>query len=422
MACTGQLRVELRTISGRLLACVQASAEEKAGTLQQRIFHTMADLEPGEIAGRLSLVHGLHALPENSRLGDCSVSKCEEGDPSNLSLILVCAAPSGLACRLKDLGMADIAESVFQKEHELSARTQPQAAALAAALPDVKRMQVVAWLAQSCKAVELRSSIFYGAVLTLDRYLAAEQTEQDDLLELALAAVCTEIKLEESGDFFRDEWQTILLRLSRGQTPLSDILKAEAKILTRLNFEVGVPTTLGFLEGLAMRLTRPDGSFEDKQTALRVGLARLLLEIALYDVRLQYGYLPAILAAGALGVSLFAVGPTQPAENHRFDECARLQSEHDALLDDLSSYCPWTPERETSLQHCQQQFLETWKELKLRHGFLSRLYANTAQYHAHRCAAELRGVKLMPAELLDLCPHVASRHFSAMHFPARTGS
>jgi len=421
MPCTVQLRVELRAISGKLLGCVQVSAEEKAGTLKQRLLHSLGSVEPRQITGRLGLVHGLHTLPDNSRLGDCSANTCEESDSSDISLTLVCASPSDLACRLKSLGMVDIADSVFQKEHELSVRTQPQAAALAAALPNAKRVQLVAWLVQSCKAVHVNCSIIYGAVLTLDRYLAVGQSEPDDLFELALAAVCSEMKLQD-GELGKPGWRRILLLLNRGRKLLPDILKAETKILTRLNFEVGVPTSLSFLEGLAVRLTKPDGSFGDKQAALRAGLARLLLEMALYDPNLQYGYPPAILAAGALGVSQFAVGPAdmenRPEESHRFDEFAWLESEHDALLDDLSSYCPWTPERDTTLRRCQQQLLDTWQELNCCSGPHSCFYHLTAQYHAHRWAAELRGVELMACELLDLCPNMASRRFSTVHFPA----
>merc|ERR1712110_1179254 len=179
----------------------------------------------------------------------------------------------------------------------------------------------------ACESTLIDDALLHGAALTLDRYAAActGVINETELFKLALASLCTEMKLATEDDFPMGYWQRVLLYLSNGREVLPAVLQTEAGMLRKLQFVVGVPMVLTFLNGLGMRFTntelqtmhngfhmgRPPVS--TRTAALQLGFARFLAELVLYDVELQYRYPPAILAAGILGTALFATSPPEEA-------------------------------------------------------------------------------------------------------------
>ncbi|CAE8639229.1 unnamed protein product, partial [Polarella glacialis] len=129
--------------------------------------------------------------------------------------------------------------------------------------------------------------------------------------------------------------------------------------------------------------------------ALQLGHARLLIELALYDANLQYRFPPAVLAAGALGVALLTVGPEELDDLNagsmegpalaRSPEFLLIQAEHEALLDDLSSYCPSLVGREVALRDCERGIFQTWQDCcGNTTSRLTECYGVLAQRHSRR--------------------------------------
>merc|ERR1712136_11543 len=159
-------------------------------------------------------------------------------------------------------------------------------------IPEATRKQVLQWLHACLLRLDLKPALMHGAALTLDRYSATldDPVPGETLCRLCLAALCTEMKLEGEVD-----WK-FFLKHFQGQETLQAILQTEMQMLNALHYVVDVPTPLTFLGLLGSR-------FHDE--AHVVGVATFLVELALFDVALQYAFPASVLAAGAIGVSLF---------------------------------------------------------------------------------------------------------------------
>eukprot|EP00419_Tripos_fusus_P008976 CAMPEP_0172662810 /NCGR_PEP_ID=MMETSP1074-20121228/5560_1 /TAXON_ID=2916 /ORGANISM="Ceratium fusus, Strain PA161109" /LENGTH=451 /DNA_ID=CAMNT_0013478745 /DNA_START=42 /DNA_END=1398 /DNA_ORIENTATION=- len=395
-AALDRVAVEVRTVGGTLLAELTVHPEETVGLLKQRVLVGIQDAELRACCRQPVLVAGNKPLPDGHRFIDClggpaglaQAASASVGGP--LVLCLVSMQRSRLADKLEQFersggdvaGAVDVADAVFQAEHEASLRHRPQAINVTTAMPQEKRAQVVAWLGMACEAMLLDDALLHGAVLTLDRYLSAcrETLNESQLLQLSLAALCTEMKLANEDNFPPGHWQRVLARLSQGRLLLSGVFEAEAAMLRQLGFVLFIPTVLTFLSGLSLRFVgKPQDPMETPMQdgrpgpstpgmALHVVLARLLAELVLYDAELQYRHAPAILAGATLGTALLCCGPiasheTVAAEADNPDsDGSTLEAQHGLLLQDLASYCPGTCGLDGMVRTAELDILHFWLE------------------------------------------------------------
>lgn len=376
--------VEVRNLSGKMIASLAIeSPKETVGTLRHRLIKAVTDEDLRRRYGQSWLVCGCDVLPDHRPLSNC-VSSGSTLSSEPIALTLVCARPSSLAEHLSQSGLEsdgllDVADGVFQAEHKISVRHQPKAQGVANNLsPDI-RAQVVDWLAIACNAVGFDDQILHGAVLTLDRFCAVQKKPIDEsqLLLLSLAVLCTEMKLAPVDEFPCGTWQRLLLHLGQGREGLPAIFATEAEVLRQLGFNVWVPTALTFLRGLSLRLCQGPGTQladgpagpVSPAAALQLSFAWFFVDLALYDIFLQYRFPPSILAAAALGAAQFATGSWSAAA-------------HDTLMEDLASYCPDLLEARGLARECELAILEMWQDCSHGTSRLADCYVHLRERHS----------------------------------------
>jgi hypothetical protein len=211
-------------------------------------------------------------------------------------------------------------------------------------------------MVQAFDVLRFDDAVLQGVVLTLDRYYArqAEAIEVTAIQRVLLSAVCTEMKLSCSDEFPPMHWQRVLDHLCHGRLSLAAILQTELEVLEQLDWVVGVPTPVTFLRELSIRLrggsfgettvpaTAPGAASADRCSSL----ALFLLELALFEPNLEYGFHHTVLAAGALSASL-----------RTLDAEAEL---HEILLEDLATYCPDVTHLEEQVHAAEEALLEHW--------------------------------------------------------------
>jgi hypothetical protein len=347
--------LEIRVLSGRVIATYMVrSPEETVGGLRHRLRRDTPDELGGEYAHTLFL-HGDIVLADYRRLIELvhpdNILRTSgfDGAPKLVCLTMITSRPSMLAEHLaaNDLDCAccmDVADAVFQAEHTLSVRHQPTAVDIARGISLDKRAEIVDWLSAVLPAYGVSDDIKHGVMLTLDRFCALQRTRIDasQHLRLSLAAVANQMKLATEEDYPYGLWQRVVSRIAGGRVSLSDIYSAERIVLVELDFQVELPSTLTFLKALGLRL-----SSNSETGALQKLLAQFFLEMALYDVYLQYRFPLVVLAASALGAAQFATSSFNPEA-------------HSVLMDDLASYCPYLPEVCLLERKCEELILEMW--------------------------------------------------------------
>lgn len=273
-------------------------------------------------------------------------------------------------------------------------------------------MHMVAWLGLACEATSLDDALLHGAVLTLDRCAASSPgfVSEQQLLKFTLAALCTEMKLSTMDDF--QHWQQVLMHLAQGRMTVPGVLEAEALMLRQLQFVVGVPTPLTFLHGLGMRhmCSMRGGMARSPAAALRLELARLLLDLALLDPSTEYRFSPLILAGCALGVALMTVGndiiPTFEEDQDANDVQPDLKAEHETLLDDMASYSVGIVHAEVMVRDCEQTLLEIWQEALQPSSRLYEFFEAQRERHANsrRLCPSQGGADWLGSAFLGLSP------------------
>jgi hypothetical protein len=378
--------VEVRTLSGKIIATLAIqSSKESVGAFRKRLLKSASDEDLRDGCRQSWLVYGCSVLSDNQRLAKCFESNKENIDSAVSVLTLVCSRPSSLAEHLAKTGLeadslVDIVDSVFQVEHTTSMRHQPRAGDAARNLSPDLRAQVVDWIAIACNAVGLDDQLLHGAVLTLDRYCALQErpVEEAGLLRLCLAVLCTEMKLAPVDEFPCGMWQRVLVHLGQGREKLPDIFRAEADVLRQVGFNVWVPTALTFLRGLGLRLChllgdrhkqddRP-GPMSDS-AASQLAFGRFFIDLALYDVYLQYSFPLSVLAAAALGAAQLATGSWS-------------MEVHEILLEDLASYCPDLPNSRCLAEECEQRLLEMWRDCAVGTSRWTNCYRHLCERHS----------------------------------------
>lgn len=362
-------------MAGDLVAGIVSGFGDTVGDLKQRaLSEANPDMRRVYLRSRLVSASG-KMLIDASQVADVGV----DGGSSCVVMTLVNVGHSSLAALCSCPGSEealDVADSVFQSEHAASVQRQPRAEDIVNVFPREVRGQVVAWLAVACDAMTIDDVVFHGTVLTLDRYCAAQREHivEGSLLRLSLAALCTEIKLAVADDFPPEYWQRLLTHLGQGREQLPDIFRAEAVMLRDLGFMVGVPTPLTFLRGLGMRL-HGEGAVSARSD-LRMGVARMLTELMLYNVDLQYLYSPVVRAGAAFGAALLAGGPDSPEAT-----LEDLSALHLQLVEDLASYSG-SVDCASELRLCEIDLLLLWRDCERGTSPWAGCFRNLAQRYS----------------------------------------
>merc|ERR1719162_1869713 len=92
--------------------------------------------------------------------------------------------------------------------------------------------------------------------------------------------------------------QVLISHLGKGSVPFADVVAAERRMLERLAFQVGLPTAYDLLEVLGA------GLGDSQMHSNRKALAAFVLQLALADVALYFGYPHVVLAAAAWVVAI----------------------------------------------------------------------------------------------------------------------
>lgn len=399
--------IEVRAISGQLVALLAVtSPDETVGSLRHRLLKSLTDDAKRHAYGQSHFVHGCSVLADHEILRDC-LSPGTVDCPVPV-LVIVCRRPSSLAEHLSRTemeagGLVDVVDGIFQTQHILSMRHRPRAEDVTTNFNATLRGQIVNWLAASCHAMRFDDQLLHGAVLTLDRYSAslAKPIADAELLSVSLAALCTEMKLATHDEFPYGCWQRSLLHLGQGRVGLQQILAAEMEILRRLGFNVWIPNTLTFLQGLGLRLSqgvavrqrngRP--GLASPISALQMALAQILSEVALCDPDFQYAYPPVAIAAGALGLALLSTCSEACARPNALEyqlDLHELLTLHDTLLEDVASYCPLL-NAFAVVRECEHHLLKLWQECFQGQSQWSEYYSKACERHKLmlRCGVDL---------------------------------
>jgi hypothetical protein len=401
------VELTIQSLSGAELAVLECSASSTVYEVKQRL----REISGADLMGQQQLVFGCHALEDCYTLasygaaGPKATLQCVRLRPSGVALHLEAQRSSLNPEEALSASLSDVADSVMQAEHAQSERHRPCAAHLGRAMTARRRGELVSWMVQAFDALQFTDDILHSTVLTLDRYYARRKTPIQDtsLQKVLLAAVCTEMKLASSTNFPPGNWQRVVAHLCQGRLHLPSILKAEREVLSSLGFVVGVPTPLTFLHGLGLRLEEAASTTEASQW---LSSALFLLELALFEPRVQYSYPHAVLAAAALSAALHACGA--PVERHQ------------ALLEDLSAYCPHVPHLDEAVAACEEELITLWLQSSKSENNLGDFYTRLEAKFSHRSR---HGVsRLSPQTALRRLRQTTSPYTTPPSSPASSSS
>lgn len=177
--------------------------------------------------------------------------------------------------------MAESVDSILRAQYDLSERERPKPYHVMKALSVRQRADLLIWIMQAFSVVGVDDSMVHGVALNIDRlaatYAGEESLPHGCLPCILLAIVCTEFKTDGFSDHPDKEWKQILTHMCRGQIPMIQILRVELKILSRLQYVVGLPTPLTFLRSLTAHLR------QEEQAGPWISLAKFLLELAMLE-------------------------------------------------------------------------------------------------------------------------------------------
>jgi hypothetical protein len=365
--------VELQIIqglSGETLATLHCPMSTRIHEVKQRL--SCQSDAPG---GRQQLTLGFEALDDGKTLEACGII----GPTATLQFVRV--APSGLARHLEakrdaaspdealDACMTDIVDSVMQAEYEQAERHMPCVKDILRVMSTRRRGELVSWMVQAFEALSFTDEILHSTVHLLDRYYAKLSAPLPDsaLHKTLLGAVCTQMKLESNTDFPSGHWQRVVAHLSQGRLSVPTILTAERGMLATLNFAVGIPTPLTFLQGLGVRIRQEAAHIESSRW---ISTALFILELALFEPKVQYAYSHAVLAAAALNAALRT--------------CGAPPEKHDQVLEDLSIYCPVPPHTNETIVACEEDLLTLWLQSSRGENGLGDFYIRLEAKFSHR--------------------------------------
>ncbi|KAG8511352.1 Cyclin N-terminal domain-containing protein 2 [Galemys pyrenaicus] len=207
-------------------------------------------------------------------------------------------APPGLEEALSALGLEgerEYAGDIFAEV--MVCRALPRRALPRTVTPEMRAL-VVDWLVQVHEYLDLAGDTLYLAVHLLDSYLRAHRVRLHRLQLLGVACLFVASKMEEC-DF--PEPASLCL-LGAGSFSLSELLRAERRILRRLDFRLHHPGPLLCL-GLLAALAR--------SSPMVLLLATYFLELSLLEAEAA-GWEPSRRAAAALSLAHRALDGAGP--------------------------------------------------------------------------------------------------------------
>lgn len=390
----------LQGLNGDTLAALDCSPSMTVYEVKQRLSSFM-----DAMVGRQQLAYGCHTLDDKHTLRDCGILA-----DTTLQCVRLC--PSGIANHLDSqkgaanpdealaASVADIADSIMQVEHAKSERHRPCPHNISCAITRKRRADLVSWMVQAFETLQFSDEILHSTVLTLDRYYARKRTAipESQLQKVLLAAVCTEMKLASSIEFPRGHWQRIIAHLCQGRLSVPCILREEAEMLESLDFVVGVPTALVFMQGLSMRVEDGMATIEARQL---MSSALFFLELALADPEVMYDYSQAVLAAAAVSAAIRA--------------CGAPEVKHEQVLEGLSAYCPSYTYSDDLVAACEEDLLTLWLRCSKNENDLGDFYARLESKFRNRAGHAISNVS--PEAALQ-CHRQATSPRSASGSPA----
>lgn len=347
------LELKVLSLSGTLVAVLEVVSTETVREVKERL-----RCITGATTNQQQLVYGRKLLKDSRKLIHCGMKPpeatvqlvlihCASGISRYLEVMFAAGAvDNGKGIDALEASLADIVDSVLQSEHRLSQRCRPNPAdltRLGGGAPDPRRRaELIKWMLEAFDILQFDDAMLHAVVLTLDRFYVKTQSPMDDssLQRVLLSAVCTELKTSNLED--EHHWKHVLLHLCQGRVALPTVLRTELEVLSRLDFVVSVPTPLCFLRGLSIRL------LAEAEAPRWLGLACFLLELAMFDTDLEYGYPHVILAAAALGAALRVLAPTASFSKD--------------LLENVAAYTPEADMESCAreLHTCQEELLTLW--------------------------------------------------------------
>lgn len=351
----------IQSLSGEDVASLKCHTSSTVYDVKQRLAQcTEAN------AAQHQLVYGCNAMEDRRTLASYGVNpptallQCVRLRPSGLALYLKAQSESTDQEEVMLASLSDVADSVMRAEHEQSERYKPRAADLSRGMSPQARNALISWMVDAFEALQFTDDILHSCVLTLDRYYAQceSQIELLAMQKVLLSVLCTELKLQSVHNGKCLYWQQLIGHLCQGRLGLPAVMKMEMEVLSSLKFVVAVPTPLNFLHGLGIRLQEGTSTSEAQRW---LSIALFLLELAMFEPALQYGYDHAVLAAGAVGAALQA--------------CAAPSSKHEYVLEDLAAYCPTLSNAQETVDACEEELLTLWLRSSTGESGASKFYA-----------------------------------------------
>mmetsp|Transcript_114492 Transcript_114492/g.296671 ORF Transcript_114492/g.296671 Transcript_114492/m.296671 type:complete len:491 (+) Transcript_114492:99-1571(+) len=324
-------------------------------------------------AAEQRLVHAGEVLKDAVALEQCCILGTDlPGVGGRISVQCVRTGQSNLARGVQEMrgshqpdeaveaALGGVVDTVLRAEHSLAERLRPRGAAdLERAIEGRHRAELINWMVQAFEVLKFDDAILHSVVLTLDRYYAirALPIEVGSIQKLLLSAVCTEMKLAGAEEFPPGHWQRVLSHLCHGRVALKAILETEYEVLSRLGFQVGIPTAVTFLRELALR---PHAGEVGQRAA---DVAMFFLEMAVFDPNVQYGRPLVLLAAGALSAALRVLEVRRP------ELAAELAEARESALEDLTVYdVEQFQSAEKQALQCEEELLQLWLSNAERNG------------------------------------------------------
>ncbi|KAL5212525.1 hypothetical protein ABZP36_023372 [Zizania latifolia] len=212
---------------------------------------------------------------------------------------------------------ADILENLRTMEIDVSQQPSPDymSAVQRDRINPAMRASVVVWMDEMSRGYGLADGTLHRAVCCIDRYLSAKPLEAVSPRQLGLlaaTAVFLAAKYEKDFTAWRLNASVIARDIGSGLYAPSEVVHTERDLLAALDYKLGRPTALTFVDHYLARNNGAYGNLDGSPTA---SLARHLADLTLLDYR-SLRHPPSAVAASAVHLARCATienGPPPPA-------------------------------------------------------------------------------------------------------------
>ncbi|KAG8071329.1 hypothetical protein GUJ93_ZPchr0006g40651 [Zizania palustris] len=214
---------------------------------------------------------------------------------------------------------ASILENQMTMEMDISQRPSPDylSAVQRNKINPAMRASVVVWMDEMSRGYKLADGTLHRAVCYIDRYLSSKPLEEVSPRQLGLlaaTAVFLAAKYENDFTAWKLDARVIAREIGSGLYTPSEVLKTERDLLAALDYKLGHPTALTFVDHYLARNDAYYGNLDGSPTA---SLARHLADLTLLDYR-SLRHPPSAVAASAVHLARCATienGRPPPAGN-----------------------------------------------------------------------------------------------------------